>query len=281
MFQEIGNGATPYATSVASLKKWAIGETNSKISRRISPYRSETTILLKSFSTPPTKEFASAIDGFIGTLIDNGIWFRTAALYVMEANDSQSAGLNWVNPANFGLTIGGGAPSFTRLVGYTCNGTTDYLTSGLGLSLGGTYKGSAAASTLAGYFPSLPGTTNGFGVWDGSLGSFVQATSTTMTSRITSTASHADTMGNGVGFYAATKLSATTLETQYETTQVGPTTIVAASVSGTAKLIVGGISTASLNQGQTGMVYMGFLTTANMLIFRNAHAAYLTNIAKL
>jgi hypothetical protein len=283
LFQQVSNGATAYGTLENSLLKWAFGEGGSPLARTqvSTQLHPETILLLSEFNTKPSSAFIAAIDAFIGTLIANNIMYETSGLWVPAAADAQSATLNWANPAFHALTVGGGAPSFTRLVGFSYNGTSDYHTSGLKLSVEGTQRGTASFGTLAAYFPSLPGTTNSIGVWDGSLGAFLQAANGTMTSRFCATAVQTDSMGTGIGFYSNGKTAATTVERTFNTTQVSTGGLTTAAVSSTAALVLGGINPSNLTQSQIGMAYMGFLSAANMLVLNTAFATYLAAIADL
>jgi hypothetical protein len=68
-----------------------------------------------------------SIDTLIRALKREGVWFSLDLLQVYCAGDAAAALLNWVKPGSNTATVGAGSPTFTPNLGYTFNGTTDYL----------------------------------------------------------------------------------------------------------------------------------------------------------
>lgn len=93
--------------------------------------------LFARFTVQPTQARKLLIDDLIIDLKAAGIWTKLEAFYVMAAHDSQAAQRNWKADAN-NLTLVA-SPTFTADQGYTGNGTTSHLSTGLVLSTASLY----------------------------------------------------------------------------------------------------------------------------------------------
>lgn len=73
----------------------------------------EAQAVIDAMSPAPSNERKLKINGLVGTLIDNGIWAKLDALYMLYAHSEASARINWLNPAGpKAVNFGGGAPTF-------------------------------------------------------------------------------------------------------------------------------------------------------------------------
>lgn len=88
----------------------------------------EALALFARFSTPPTYLRRVIINQLIESLIDSGVWAKLDALYLLAANDSQAACLNWVSNQYNCTPVA--SPVFTANRGYQGNGTSSYLDTG-------------------------------------------------------------------------------------------------------------------------------------------------------
>jgi len=104
----------------------AIGNGDPSATKSVTPTGlPETDALIARFTTPPTTARAKAINTFIGSLINAGVWAKLDCLYVTAAADSQAARRNWVQDAHNLTAVN--SPTFTADRGYAGNGSTSYL----------------------------------------------------------------------------------------------------------------------------------------------------------
>lgn len=92
-------------------------------------YDPDAEALFARFTTPPTTARKGLINNLIVSLKDAGVWTKLDALYVMAAADSQAARQNWIAD-QYNLTPVA-APTFNADRGYTPNGSSSYLATGL------------------------------------------------------------------------------------------------------------------------------------------------------
>jgi len=90
------------------------------------------------------------INRVIVTLREQGIWVKLDCLYLLAANDSASALINWKSPGTFNASEVS-SPTFTADRGFTGNGTSSYLDTN--------FKPSTATS------PQFVQNSGHFGVW--------------------------------------------------------------------------------------------------------------------
>jgi hypothetical protein len=119
------------------------------------PYLAQSCAIFAAFNNPPTTAYKIAINNLVAALLANpsNVWGKLDYLYVPAAADSQSALINWKNPGTATLTAVS-SPTFTANKGYSSDGSTSYLASGVSftsgsqltqnsISLGGWLLGSA------------------------------------------------------------------------------------------------------------------------------------------
>lgn len=106
-------------------------------------FESETEALIARFTTPPTLQRKTQINTLIKALKTAGVWSKLDALYVLAAHDAQAARRNWIADA-YNLTAVS-APTFSADRGYTGNGSSSYLATGLNPSTGGKYTQNSAS----------------------------------------------------------------------------------------------------------------------------------------
>jgi hypothetical protein len=89
-------------------------------------YDIETTTLINAMTVKPTPGRASLIASTVRGLKNYNLWSKLGFLYVLAANNSQAASLNWVAPS-VGVLTTSGTITFLADRGYTSDGSTGYL----------------------------------------------------------------------------------------------------------------------------------------------------------
>lgn len=84
--------------------------------------------LFARMTLAPAEWHKRAIDLYLDALWRSGAWSLMDALYVMAAQDTQAANLNWIS-TSYGLTATG-SPTFAAYRGYTPDGSTTFLDTG-------------------------------------------------------------------------------------------------------------------------------------------------------
>jgi len=87
----------------------------------------ETVTLLNAITATPSNRWRRSANTMIRELKVYGIWSRCDAIYVLAAETTQAALLNWKNPGETALTVTG-TPTFQPNKGYKGNGTDSVLT---------------------------------------------------------------------------------------------------------------------------------------------------------
>lgn len=100
---------------------------------RVTNWDTSALALFDRFTTPPTHARKQAINTCIVALKAAGVWSKLDALWIMAAADSQAARRNWIADQYNPTTIN--SPAFAVDRGFTGNGTSSYLTTGLTPSL--------------------------------------------------------------------------------------------------------------------------------------------------
>ena len=99
-------------------------------------YDTASLAIFAAMSTPPTTTRKGQIDTCVTSLKSAGVWSLLSMMHLMAAADSQAASINWINPATFTFSTVG-SPTFTADLGYTFNGTSNYLNTGFTPSTAG------------------------------------------------------------------------------------------------------------------------------------------------
>lgn len=287
---EIATGTIPYQTLNGALKGYVIGDSG-VVPRIIQSYNPLTEDLIGHITSVPSNAYLAAMDALITGLYNDGTWFLLAGMWVLAADSPQMASLCWNDPSNFGLTVGGGAPVFTRNQKYAFNGTSDYLTTSLNPStyLGGLDRlipsGNNKSSGIVAWFPSLIGTTNAFGCSASGNGLYLEASATALDARCQSATDVSVSQGNGIGFAGAYRpTGANTVVLQSGATQSAPQANTVNTVSCPSAAIFGGISPFSLFAGECSMgalIGTNNSTPAQFASFNTRFATYLDAITGL
>lgn len=93
--------------------------------------QAETTTLLAAMTVQPDLSRRYLIDDMILSLKNTGLWTPIDFLFVPAAHDEQAGRVNWKNPATVGTNNGA---TFTANRGYTGNGTSAWIDTGLNWS---------------------------------------------------------------------------------------------------------------------------------------------------
>ena len=136
---------TPYVGSIPDMWRKYLGENMDGVAKLPYPlnrgqgvrYEAESVALFARFSTQPTTARKYLIDKLIKDLKAAGVWNKLDAFYVMAAHTAQAAQRNWKSSSNNLSPVS--SPTFVADQGYTGNGTTSYLTTGLELSTATNY----------------------------------------------------------------------------------------------------------------------------------------------
>lgn len=211
-------------TSDGTLKAWGLGDGG--ILARITSFSFQAQDLFDraGMSLPSSIAYLQALDTYVKGMISAGFWDLFDIFYFLGTDNSTFAALNWTQP-RFGLTVGGGAPAFTRNVGFAFNGTSDYLRTGFNPS---TQKGarlSASGATVMGHWPSFVANANVGCFISGTTSLFVATSNTNFTPRVLGNAGGTFTVGNGTGFFAGSRAfgGSTQIIGQAGSTPEGPT----------------------------------------------------------
>jgi hypothetical protein len=110
---------------------------NHTVPGTVCPYLAQSCAIFAAFNTPPTTAYKTAINNLVAALLANpsNVWGKMDYLYVPAAADSQSALINWKNPGTATLTAVN-SPTFTANEGYSSDGSTSYLASGVSFTSG-------------------------------------------------------------------------------------------------------------------------------------------------
>lgn len=98
-------------------------------------YETETMAYLSAMSVQPTLDRKAAIDAFIVSLKTSGAWSKLDWLSLHAAHHEQAARVNMKNPAQVATAVN--SPTFTIDVGFTGDGATSYLNTGVNSSSSG------------------------------------------------------------------------------------------------------------------------------------------------
>lgn len=85
--------------------------------------------IIAAMTPPPDAARALAINSTVTSLQSTGLWPLLDALFILAAHDAQAALLNWKNPSQVASTVN--SPTFTTDQGYTGNGTSSYVDTGI------------------------------------------------------------------------------------------------------------------------------------------------------
>ena len=88
----------------------------------------EALALFARMSSQPNAERKAAINDLITSLKTAGIWSLLDFFQIYAAHDSQAATLNWVS-SSF-TAVPNGSPTWTADVGYSTNGSSQYISTG-------------------------------------------------------------------------------------------------------------------------------------------------------
>jgi hypothetical protein len=266
-------------TDSGALKGYLYGDSGF-VTRVLTTYLPATTDLLARFTVQPSAAYARAINNLIGQLQINGIWDGLDVLFVFAANDAQSSLLNWVQN-QYNMSVTGGAPAFTRNVGYVTNGSSDILGSSYNPSLYGRARLNDAS--IFAYVPSAV-SANFLGLDDASAnGLFMEVTTTTVVSRITDTTSNTTTIGNGTGFYGFTRASNGGYRGQNNTTAISVITQSSVALPNSA-LRIGQLGTSTFVVNNVGLIGIGrsmVAPNAQITACQAAVANYMAAVAGL
>lgn len=249
-------------------------------------YLAQAKALFARMTTPPTRARMNLINQMIGALLDAGVWQKLDALYVMAAADSQAARLNWIAD-QYNLTAVN-SPTFTVDSGYTGNGTSSYLSTGM------------VASTLNASGKMKQNSLT--------MGAFVLSEVEILRAVVGSTSTGADALflmpkynpggtpfvrggaysAGGDGTSSASTIEqfsiSRTVGTEFYLRRAGAavSTVTAASSSPTAANIEVLRGVGTYFPGEAGTAFFGeYLTQSEDLSLRNATISYLTGVGRL
>jgi hypothetical protein len=231
-------------------------------------YSPQAVALFARMTNTPSVGRKRLMDTLIKALIAAGVWASLDGLWVPAAADAQAASLNWV--ANNAVTLNGGI-TFTADRGYTGNGTTGWIDTGVTPAL------AVHNSNAAGVYMNQDVNLNSGQLAAGSIEVFVKATGPQLQGFSEGSSAFVSVV-DGTGYSALTRTDGTTITLQKNATQ----TASAHSSSGFSGLptslmsIAGGVA---LSTGRMAAAHVGSgLTTTQLSNLYAALLSYLTNI---
>lgn len=94
----------------------------------------ETYALFAARTTHPSNARATVINTLIASLKSAGVWSKLGLLYLLAADNEQSARLNWKAPGISGTLTANNSPTFTTDRGFTGDGIAANLSTGVAIS---------------------------------------------------------------------------------------------------------------------------------------------------
>lgn len=265
-------------TIAGDLKMYAYGDGGFLARPIITTYNSFAQDLFDRMSVVPNSVWLSAINTAMEDLESSAILYLMDLLYFLDAPASQSALLNWAQPA-FDLTIGAGTPVFSAKRGFLYNGS-NYHTSGFNPSSTVGRRISSTNCSIFAEFPSLLAAANGIGSFVSPNGMYMQCTSTQLITRMSTASNHTRTVGNGIGFYGASRqATSANINTIVNGSIAGPTSQAAGTMPN-ANWLVGGESVGTLKNQEVSFGAVGArLTDSQMTTLYNIRQAFVAAIA--
>ena len=106
-----------------------------------SGYGTEYQAVYDALTTPPGATVAGYQNTMVEALVDAGYWAGLDIFYcfAQTTNGAGEALVNWINPALYAATAYN-SPAFVALEGFTSDGTTAYIDTGINFGDGGTYN---------------------------------------------------------------------------------------------------------------------------------------------
>jgi hypothetical protein len=238
-------------------------------------YSAAATALFARFTTPPTTARKRAINTYIVTLQNAGVWNKLIGLYVLQAADAQAAQRNWIQDLyNASPTA---SPTFTADQGYAFNGSTQYLDTGCAGNLADAKWGQD--NTCFGTFQRTSGTLNRATMGQASsFNCFVDPRNTAGTDsrgqvHVGAAITKAESVGNRTGLVAAYRNASGTMGLNRNGVDLG--TSASTSTTRNASNFLVGAASSSFCTDQISMAFWGgHLTAAELLSLHNAHLAY-------
>lgn len=115
----------PIADSGSSFGLKKVTVATLKVELQNAGFETETVDLLNRMTVRPSITRCSLINSTIKSLKDYGLWNRIDGLYILAAHNQQGSLLNWRRNVANGVAVN--SPTFTTDVGFTLNGSSQYL----------------------------------------------------------------------------------------------------------------------------------------------------------
>jgi hypothetical protein len=243
--------------------------------------------LYTRFTSAPNEAYKRAISNRIRLLKEASIWPTIDVTYALAAADSQAAARNWVaDTKNLTAT---GSPTFTANKGFTGNGTSAYLDTGVNPGAGGT-KATQNSACISFWCLSLrnPDASITVGARNAGATSFMD-----MNPRLTGELilGRLNNAGGGLfnntvtlGHFTINRPNSTTIEIYRDGQLIGSSTVASTTPPNANLLIlarqVAGGAAESFSSDQIAMVTIGSaLTSQQVAALYKADCAYLDAIA--
>lgn len=234
-------------------------------------FQAESVALFARMTSGPSDTRKRQIDTLIRTLKGQGIWATLDGFWIPAAGNSQDATLNWVS-SSFTLIPNGGI-TFTADRGYTGNGTSGSIDTGLTVGGGNATQNSHAAGVYMNVDPNF----SGFQMSGSALEIGAKASPGPQYEALSSSGGgQFVAVTNGLGYSGLTRTASTGFTMQKDLAQTAKTAA-ASGFSGGITLMQGGGS--GFSSGRIAMAHLGGgLTTAQLQSLDTALVGYLTAI---
>lgn len=257
-----------------------------QIMRMRPAYDAASAAYFAAMTVQPNSIRKSLIDNFVKGLKTDGLYSLLDMLHLIASHDAQAATLNLINPATATITLSG-APAFTTDIGYTTDGSTNFLNTNRAANAGGNFAQNSGTfgvyinSSVAGSGTSLAG------AYDGSSGTVINPFGTTANSsayRLNSgsgvSITGAGGPNNSLGLSSASRSSASAMRGWRNGVQVGINSTAGTSIALVATTFkMGAITTTAVRGARFAADYLGSdMIATQQLAFYNRLLTYLTAI---
>jgi len=233
---------------------------------------------IAAMTTPPDSARQTLINNLITGLKSDGVWSVLDALYLHAAHDMQAGRLNARVPANAASAVN--SPSFTTNRGFTGDGSTSYLSTGINPSTaGGNYSRDSASL----FVWSLSNITNTGADIGGTISNSINSRSSTagaLRGGVNNAAATVATLGNSLGLSTLSRTSSTNVDGYRDSDFVGAQTVASVAIPNATIDILRAATLFSTRQIAVSG-FGGSLTAANVAALHGRLSAYLTAIGAI
>jgi hypothetical protein len=230
-------------------------------------YDTDATAYFAAMTSQPTNVRKGLInDLFVGLKADS-VYSKLDFLHLIASHDAQAATLNAINPATATITLSG-TPTFTTDLGYTTDGSTNFLNTNRANNGGTNYTQNSASFGI--YVNNSPASANPSmaGAFSGAVGTTINPFSAGSTSTWRCNCASASTItaggspNNGNGLSAAVRNSSSDMRGYRNGSQVGSTSAAASTALTADTFKYGAITTVATRGARFALGFAGAALSA-------------------